>query len=110
MATTPATTECHLMQPIAKSTTAQIEKKTSGVGRFIYTSIMLQLLSVPAAQKIVNRHREDSGDHRVYTHQTDETEHSSVPSLGIIWPRRENPFCAVKQALENGQEVLGPSL
>jgi len=40
-ATTPAATECHLMQPNAKSTTAQIEKKTSAVGRFIYTSIML---------------------------------------------------------------------
>jgi len=39
MATTPATTECHLMQPIAKSTTAQIEKKTSAVGRFIYTTL-----------------------------------------------------------------------
>jgi len=26
-ATTPAATECHLMQPNAKSTTAQIEKK-----------------------------------------------------------------------------------
>jgi len=39
MATTPATTECHLMQPIAKSTTAQIEKKTSAVGRFICTTL-----------------------------------------------------------------------
>jgi len=42
MATTPATTECHLMQPNAKSTTAQIEKKTSAVVEcFIFTSIML---------------------------------------------------------------------
>jgi hypothetical protein len=39
MATKPATTECHLMQPIAKSTKAQIEKKTSAVGRFIYTTL-----------------------------------------------------------------------
>jgi hypothetical protein len=29
------------MQPNAKSTTAQIEKKTRAVGRFIFTSIML---------------------------------------------------------------------
>lgn len=31
MATTPAATECLLMQPNAKSTTARIEKKTSAL-------------------------------------------------------------------------------
>jgi hypothetical protein len=41
MATMPATTECHLMQPNAKSITAQTEKKTSALGSFIFTSIML---------------------------------------------------------------------
>ena len=41
IATTPATNECHLIQPNAKSTTAQIEKKTSAVGRFIFTKTIL---------------------------------------------------------------------
>src|SRR5882724_1149762 len=35
MATIPATTECHFTKPNTKSTTAQIEKKARGVGRFI---------------------------------------------------------------------------
>jgi 2-methylisocitrate lyase-like PEP mutase family enzyme len=39
--TTPAITECRLKWPKAKSTTAQIEKKTSAVGRFILINIML---------------------------------------------------------------------
>jgi hypothetical protein len=39
----PPINECHLMQPKMKSTSAQIEKKTTGVGRFIFASIMLPL-------------------------------------------------------------------
>src|SRR5450755_1383799 len=35
MATIPATTECHFTKPNTKSTTAQIEKKARGLGRFI---------------------------------------------------------------------------
>src|SRR5438270_1393696 len=35
MATTPAPTECHLIQPNAKSTTAQTVKKAMGFRRFI---------------------------------------------------------------------------
>lgn len=35
MDTKPAATECHLMQPHTKSKTAQIEKKSRGLGRFI---------------------------------------------------------------------------
>jgi hypothetical protein len=35
MATIPATTECHFTKPNTKSTTAQIEKKAMGAGRFI---------------------------------------------------------------------------
>lgn len=32
----PARTECHLIRPNAKSTTAQIEKKSSELERFIH--------------------------------------------------------------------------
>lgn len=35
MATMPARNECHFTKPNTKSTTAQIEKNTRGVGRFI---------------------------------------------------------------------------
>ena len=35
MARKPAPTECHLIQPIAKSTIPQIKKKTMGLRRFI---------------------------------------------------------------------------
>jgi hypothetical protein len=38
MDTKPAATECHLMQPNTKSKTAQIEKKSRGLGRFISSS------------------------------------------------------------------------
>jgi hypothetical protein len=41
MATTPATTECHLIQPTAKSTTAQIEKKANAVGCLIFANTLL---------------------------------------------------------------------
>jgi hypothetical protein len=39
MATTPAPTECHLIQPNAKSNTAQTEKKAMGLRRFISQSL-----------------------------------------------------------------------
>jgi hypothetical protein len=39
MATIPATNERHFTKPNTKSTTAQVEKKTSGVRRFIASII-----------------------------------------------------------------------
>ena len=41
MPTIPATSECHFTKPNRKSTTAPIEKKASGVRRFISPRIML---------------------------------------------------------------------
>ena len=44
-ATIPATTECHFAKPNTKSTTAQIEKKARGVGRFISPALCSSSLS-----------------------------------------------------------------
>jgi len=46
MATIPATAECHLTTPMTKSMTAQIEKKDSGLRRFI-GSIMSEIDITP---------------------------------------------------------------
>src|SRR6476660_3432336 len=46
MATIPATTECHFTKPNTKSTTAPIEKKARGVGRFISPALCSTLYNL----------------------------------------------------------------
>lgn len=47
IATIPARTECHFTSPNRKSTTTQIEKKATGLGRFISPALCSTLLTIP---------------------------------------------------------------
>jgi hypothetical protein len=78
-ATIPATTDCHFTNPNTKSTTAQIEKKARGVGRFISPALCSTLHNLGDS----NRKRQGKDEHN--------RDVSPVDVLNFLEVQRLNP-------------------
>lgn len=88
MATMPARSECHFTKPITKSTTAQSEKKTSGVGRFISPALCSNRHYLWHAQSKLLTEGESNGG---FSSSTTKERHSKI----TVKKREKNLFSAI---------------